>query len=248
MTVETHERRGRPPRGYIETEFLNRINQFQQEHPVGAINFRRFVEPGKGTRQRLEQIYKAHKETDPLPPVAAGQNQILPEDYIERLDRAVESKLASHEAIGEIARSLSVPQSWALESRRRIDSRKVKEEDPLLSLVEANRLKGIGGTALARQLEIPRSKIQWKEKKLIKEGRVDKMRNRRTRSEVAKFDLQVKGLRDEEDLRLEDEEIGWLLFATMGQTQSSIRRLIRKREIKSRGNNHFNPGADQPQK
>lgn len=247
MNAEARERRGRPPGGYIETEFLNRIHQFQQEHPVGAINFRRFVEPGKGSRQRLEQIYKAHKDTDPLPPVAAGQNQILPEDYLERLDRAVESKLANHEAIGEIARSLSVPQRWAIESRRRIDSRKVKEEDPLFSLVEANRLKGIGGTALARQLEIPRSKIQWKEKKLVKDGRVDKMRDRRSNSEVAEFDLQVKELRNEEDLRLEDEEIGWLLFATVGQTQSSIRRLIRKREIKSRANNHFNPDSDQPQ-
>lgn len=234
-------------RTHFESEFLNRINQFQQEHPVGAVSIRALVVPGQGTRQRLAQIYKAHKDTDSLPPMAAGQNQILPEDYLERLDRAVESELASHEAIGEIARSLSVPQSWALESRRRIDSRKVKEEDTLLSLVEANRLKGIGGTALARQLEIPRSKIQWREKILVRARKVEKMRNRRTNSEVAEFDIQVKKLRDEEDLRLEDEEIAWLLFATKGQTQSSIRRLIRKGGIKSRGSSRFNPDFGQPQ-
>ena len=152
------------------------------------------------------------------------------------MDRAVESKLASHEAIGEIARSLSVPQRWVIGSIRRNNSRQVKEEDPMLALVESSRLRGIGGTAIAIQLNIPRISIQSLEKKLIKEGRISKMRDRKTKAQVAVFDIEVKKLRDEEELWLRDEEISSALEATMGQTQSSIRRLIRLGEIKPRPN------------
>lgn len=223
-------------RTYIEAGFLSRVAKFQQEYPVGAINMQALVVPGMGVRQALVKAYDRLKHSYPLPPKVAGQNQVLSPEYLERLDTEVDIAQTKQMDIKEIARSLSVPQRWVIGSIRRNNSRQVKEEDPMLALVESSRLRGIGGTAIAIQLNLPRISIQSLEKKLIKEGRIGKMRDRKTKAQVAVFDIAVKELREEEELWLRDEEISSALEATMGQTQSSIRRLIRLREIKPRPN------------
>ena len=223
----------------FEDTFLIEATAFQEKFPVGAISLTNIARAIGCSRERVRQLYWSTKNNVPLPPLRAGWHQVLPEEYRTSLDAAVSEHLKNQESIRDIARRVSVPQGWVEMAQRRIKATQIEKRRTLIrSEILEKRPRGIGNIEIVHGLEgVYLWQVDSEVRELVKEGKVNKLRNRIPKKEIPEMDARVKELRNGSP-RLSTEEIAGALQVTVGRVMSSVRRQILNGQIESRTRDH----------
>lgn len=230
-----HLSRGSARFGQTSTKLLRVVEEFQTAHPLGSISLSEIGTHLGVTRERVRQLYEQLSKTHTLPPKNNSRMEQLNQEYLGRLDQEVAGWINQGMKPQQIAKELHVPLLWVANSQtqKRLalenKEREKRNQEEFQRQVEALRKEGIGTKEIASKLGKPKQ-VEYLVRKLVRAGRVQKMRQRKSPQELVPFDEKVKELRAAE---LTYREIAERLGPGVTDTHilASVQRLHRKGEI-----------------
>lgn len=202
-----HLSRGSARFGETSTKLLRVVQEFQTAHPLGSISLSEIGTHLGVTREWVRQLYEQLSKTHTLPPKNGSRMKQLNQEYLGRLDQKVAGWINQGMKPQQIAKELHVPLFWVANSQTQKRLALENKEQEKRNREESQ-----------RQTE------------LIRTGRVQKMRQRKSPHELAPFDAKVKELRAAGLTYLKiAEQLG--PGVTKTHILASVQRLHRKGEI-----------------